>query len=208
MANKKISDFTEDTAPGDNDWIETETAAGNSRKVKKSNLGGGSLALIQEVVTSGTQATVTFSSLPSTYRDLIIVVRGRSTRTGNNFDEVRLRFNGDSGNNYSYVRTGRAVSGAFSDGSETQSSLYCGAIPAATSTANLSGLSEIAIGDYNGATFMKVVNAQATGGGAGDTYMAVFGGHWKNTAAITSILVMLLGGSFVDGTIVSLYGRK
>lgn len=38
MANKKISDFTEDTAPGLDDWVETESAAGNSRKVKRRKL--------------------------------------------------------------------------------------------------------------------------------------------------------------------------
>ena len=38
MVDKKISDFTEVTSVGDTDWLEVETAAGNSRKVKKSNL--------------------------------------------------------------------------------------------------------------------------------------------------------------------------
>lgn len=45
MANKTIGDFTEDTAPGDNDWFESETAAGNSRKVKRKNLMRQSVAL-------------------------------------------------------------------------------------------------------------------------------------------------------------------
>lgn len=38
MADKKISDYTEDTAPGNDDLMETETAGGNSRKVKVKNL--------------------------------------------------------------------------------------------------------------------------------------------------------------------------
>lgn len=38
MANKKISDFTEATSAGANDWFELETSSGNSRKIKKSNL--------------------------------------------------------------------------------------------------------------------------------------------------------------------------
>lgn len=39
MANKKISDFTEDTAPAMADWVETEqSGGGNSRKVKRSKL--------------------------------------------------------------------------------------------------------------------------------------------------------------------------
>lgn len=39
MADKKISDYSvEDTAPGDDDWMETETTGGNSRKTKVKNL--------------------------------------------------------------------------------------------------------------------------------------------------------------------------
>lgn len=37
MADKKISDFTETTSVGLTDWVEIETAAGNSRKVQFQN---------------------------------------------------------------------------------------------------------------------------------------------------------------------------
>ena len=169
--------------------------------------GGGAVELIDEVVTSSSQATVTFSSIPTTYRDLLIVVRGRSNRAGTNNDEVRLQFNGDTGNNYEYARTGRAISSAFSDGNATQGSAWIGSISAATSTANLPGLVEATIGDYNGTTFHKVVNGGSTAGGSGDTFTAKQGAIWRNTAAITSVVVLMVS-TFVDGSVVSLYGRS
>ena len=49
-------------------------------------------------VTLGTAASsVTFSSIPATYRDLILVVNATTSADG----IPSLRFNGDSGNNYS-----------------------------------------------------------------------------------------------------------
>lgn len=45
-------------------------------------------------------SSVTFSSIPATYRDIIIVVRGNLSGAA----DVYLRFNGDSGNNYSFVQ--------------------------------------------------------------------------------------------------------
>jgi hypothetical protein len=42
--------------------------------------------------------TVTFSSIAGTYTDLIVVCNGS---VSNDTDEPRLRFNGDTGNNYS-----------------------------------------------------------------------------------------------------------
>lgn len=49
-------------------------------------------------VTTST-ATVTFSSIPSTYTDLILVAGGLLQTTGGN--GLRIRFNNDSGSNYS-----------------------------------------------------------------------------------------------------------
>jgi hypothetical protein len=51
-------------------------------------------------VTLGTAAaSVTFSSIPATYRDLILVVEGTTVGTGG----ARLRLNNNSGSNYRYV---------------------------------------------------------------------------------------------------------
>ena len=42
-------------------------------------------------------SSVTFSSIPSTYTDLVLVLQG----SFDSADDVRFRFNGDTGSNYS-----------------------------------------------------------------------------------------------------------
>jgi len=49
---------------------------------------------------SGT-ATVTFSSIPGTYTDLILVCGLPATGTANNSDGLRFQLNSDTGSNYS-----------------------------------------------------------------------------------------------------------
>ena len=60
---------------------------------------GGAVSLIQEVVTSGLQTSVTFTGVASSFRDLVIKVRGRSN-TSATFDTVDIRFNSDTSADY------------------------------------------------------------------------------------------------------------
>lgn len=172
--------------------------------------GGGALALIDEVITSGSQSTVTFSSIPNTYRDLIVRVRGRGD-TGSTFTSPLLRFNGDTSSNYDYEDAhwfGSATSFGQTTGA---SSLLLGYIPAGSSNTGLAGITETLIADYRGTVFFKSTNtllsgplstsSNAFGGGQ-------FSGSWQNTNAITAVEVLLSAGNFVNGSVVSLYGSS
>ena len=58
--------------------------------------------LIQTVtVGAGGTAAINFTSIPQTYTDLIVYVSGRYDNAVS-FNAGALRFNNDSGNNYSY----------------------------------------------------------------------------------------------------------
>jgi len=76
------------------------------------------------VTLGSTAASVTFSSIPATYRDLILIITAQ--RTGSPVN-VGMRFNGDSGSNYSSVfMTGTgssAISGTVS-GTNVQLDVY------------------------------------------------------------------------------------
>ena len=164
--------------------------------------------LAPEVVTSGSQATVTFNNIPQTFRDLIIRVRGRGTDAWNGVN-VDLRVNNDSGSNYEY-------SGAFLTstpggyGSTGDTKMVFGVIPSAGSTANRSGGMTITIYNYKDTLLHKAIEfiqaysigsaATAHGGAAG-------GGNWLSTAAVTRVDVFLSSGAFVDGAVVSISGR-
>ncbi len=53
------------------------------------------LELISEVTTSASQASVSFTSIAATYRDLEVHVRGRGTQSATLID-MRMRFNNDT----------------------------------------------------------------------------------------------------------------
>jgi hypothetical protein len=55
---------------------------------------------LANVTLGATAATVTFGSIPATMRDLVVIVNG--TTSSNVF--TGLRFNSDSGSNYTFVR--------------------------------------------------------------------------------------------------------
>lgn len=169
--------------------------------------GAGGVVLITETVTSGSASNVTFSSISSSYRDLKVHVRGRGTTAATDV-EIRLQFNGDTGNNYS---TGSVLTGTgvIASNSINTSAITAGFIPASTGLADAAGLIEVLIGDYRGTTFFKATTGRATDpkdNVGGNFLIWILSGMWKSTSAINSVKVYPSAGNFVDGTVVSLYG--
>ena len=173
------------------------------------------LPLICEVVTSGSQASVTVGggtgscpTLPQSYRDVLVVVSGRATTSASN-DNVEVQFNGDTGANYNAQVVQGANTTASAAQNNGQTSGYFGAISAATATANFSGYSAITVSNYAGTTFQKswagVDQAPLTTGASGLQTQTV-GGRWNSTAAITALKVFIASGNFVDGSVVDVYG--
>ena len=66
-------------------------------------------------VTGSTLASYTFTSIPQTYTDLVLVMQGGDTPVANN---QYFRVNGDSGSNYTYV-TVQGNGGAYSPATNT-----------------------------------------------------------------------------------------
>lgn len=172
--------------------------------------GGGALTLISEVVTSGSQTSVTFSAIPNTYRDLVLVIRGRGT-TGAPVIDMRYQINGDSSGNYEYQEFRGTDATTATSESVNQTSAFFGYFPAASATANYGGLIEARFGDYKGTTFFKSVvgsTAFSLGTGGFSQGAGVTSSIWISTAAIASLFVFPSAGGFVDGSVVSLYGSS
>jgi hypothetical protein len=150
-------------------------------------------------------ASVTFSSIPSTYTDLVLVCEGyMATQDGS---VVRIQFNSDTGNNYSSTYVG-------GNGSTASSSRYTN-VPGIYATTGLIGWSTTSsnrgntishIMNYTNTTTYKTVldrsnlTAGSYPGSAADV------GLWRSTAAITSIKVDTNGGTFASGSTFTLYG--
>lgn len=181
-----------------------------SRRKAVSELGGNTgMALISEVITSGSQASVSFAAISSSYRDLVLVVRGRGTNASLTVN-VHVQFNNDTGSNY-HTEDAHWFS-AIGAASQlvSQTSAWVGTLPGASATANYAGSLKAEILAYDDTTFFKNLLSDYgahLGTGATTQGRGIISGLWLNAGAITEIDVILSAGNFVNGSIVSLYGR-
>lgn len=148
---------------------------------------------LANVTLSSTASSVTFASIPATYRDLILVVEGLSNVASNAF----LYFNGDNTNgNYANVW-------ALGNGSTTQSGIdgngaYIGGIYGANRTLNI-----IQIMDYSATDKQKIRLNRMNVPGDQATMVA---GRWANNAAVNSLRFTLGANTMSIGTTLALYG--
>lgn len=166
--------------------------------------GSGAVTQIAQTILGSPAASVDFTSIAATYRDLMIVVSGASSDTGST-DVVRMRFNNDSGSNYySEIVSGAGATAAASQESGT-SSIYVMGIAAQSDSATTAGGGTIMIPNYRGTTLRK---ASTGHGGYGNGLHKSTSGLWfVAPAAINRVTLFLTTGpNFVTGTVVTLYG--
>jgi len=146
--------------------------------------------------------SITFSSIPSTYTDLRLVIVYTAT-TG---QPTSLRFNSDTGTNYSgtyLVGQGASVS---SGRASNQTAMPVEDIEGATSTPYLV---EIDIFSYAGSTNKTaLISIAGDRNGAGEILKYV--GLWRSTSAINTLQFKVTNASFnlLTGTTATLYGIK
>lgn len=147
-------------------------------------------------------ASVTFSSIPSTYTDLVLVISGRSTATAGN-NNSQLILNGDNGSNYSMTRlTGDGTSPA-SD--RVSNGFYAGwAFIENNTNSNFTPII-YHIQNYANTTTYKTVIGRGAGA---SNFISAAVSMWRSTAAINSIYVGNTGGNFVAGSTFTIYGIK
>lgn len=172
--------------------------------------GGGDFVLIGEITCGGSSATETFSAIPGTYLHLKLVFTGRVTSAGSANHAIYAQFNGDTGANYDRQEVfGAATTDGAAESVATATPALFSA-PEASAQANACGSGEVLLPYYSQTTFYKTAIGTITSkntnssGGVVEVSRAV---HWRNTAAITSILVgVATSGNFAAGSKFSLYG--
>ncbi len=170
----------------------------------------GAMSLISTQTLSGAAATITFSSIASTFTHLKLVGMGRISG-GVVSDTIGLRFNSDSGANYCYEQTLMSASGPASPGGVAAAAqIVIVFFPGASATAGTCGTFEVVVPAYAGTTFNKNVMSVgfiATGTTTSTQFIEDNRGQWVSTAAITRIDLFVSGGSnFIAGSVFSLYG--
>ena len=150
-------------------------------------------------VTLGSAASsVTFASIPATYRDLILVVEGTTTALA----AARLRVNNDSGSNYSYVAMYALASGGPTSITGTsQTTLFPNSDE---NTASQRFFYTAQIMDYSATdkhkTFLfrdQQKNATTVGASAQ---------RWASTVAINELNVFLNTSTYAAGSTFNLFG--
>jgi hypothetical protein len=147
-------------------------------------------------ITLGSTATsVTFSSINQTYRDLILVTN--VTHSANAEIDLTIRFNGDSGANYSRV----AMTGDGSTAASFAQTGNNGVNVLGASTTISAAITQVM--DYSATDKHKTVLFR---GNLTSGRVSAFAARWANTAAITSLSVSVLSGNYAIGSSFALYG--
>ena len=160
------------------------------------------------LVGSGGTSSVTFSSLPTTYKHLQIraVIRDQTAATGTS--GIWIRMNGDTGNNYAWHRLRGYGSGINSESSSSTNQILAGVGCRNNETANIFGTAIIDILDFNSTGKNKTIRSLSGNPATANTpEIELNSGVWFSTAAITSLVVYGDGG-FVQNCRISLYGIR
>ena len=156
---------------------------------------------IATTVLSTSTSSVTFSSIPSTFQHLQI----RSMCFGSVNDEnLRIRFNGDTGSNYArhYLEgngTAASASATTSDSGGVFSNTSSGTSPYVAVTDILDYL------NTNKYTTLRSLSGRDSNG-SGFIYFR--SSLWMNTAAINEITILPGSGTLSSGSHFALYGIK
>lgn len=163
---------------------------------------------IAESVLVGTAASVTFSSIPATYRALQLYILARCdvaafSATGH------IRFNSDASALYNTQQVGSF--GASVTGAEVISgtSAQWGDITAASATASAASVAIINIPWYTNTSFWKMFTSSqgmSTAATTANTFSKHWVGHWRSTAAINAITLLPAANNFIAGSSFALYG--
>lgn len=172
----------------------------------------GSFESIATVSGTGSSDSITFSSIPGTYKHLQIRGIASITNTSNDFGTIGLRFNGDNNTNYTrhyfrgflsdanYVQSGNVTSANYAQAGQ--------AFLNATNSPNVLSANIIDILDYTDTNKRTTVRGFSGTDWNSQGCVELASGLWTNTAAITSITVFAQNGNFSTKSTFALYGIK
>ena len=157
--------------------------------------------LIEAKTLSSSTASVTFSTIPATYTDLLVKISARNTAASG---LVYYSFNGNASS-----RTARLL---YGDGSAASSVTYNNTDPRVMImnesgyTASSFSNGEMYIPNYTGSNNKSWSSDSVQETNATTAYSYLLAGLWSNTAAITSITFSTFTGNFAANSTFYLYG--
>lgn len=155
------------------------------------------VALATQTLSSGA-ASVTLSSIPQGYTDLVLVMRVGASSSGQG---LTYQLNGDTSSNYSVT----AIRGNGTAASSFRQSNNSEVIVSNFAEPPTSGFATYIVNfqNYSNTTTNKTSISRGSAGGSGVDALV---GLWLSTAAINSILIKISGGTMSTGSTFTLYG--
>jgi hypothetical protein len=151
------------------------------------------------ITLTSTDSEIVFSSIPATYRDLILIVKGSFASDG----FYKVRANGDSSSIYTNVYAQAQYNGGTYSGTNTLTNY--GVWDENAYTANIEFMSVSQFMDYSATDKHKTALFRSGGPQLGSTVMGMSAGRYASNSAIHTLAVV---GSqnFNIGSTFSLYG--
>lgn len=164
---------------------------------------GATYESIATTTLSSTASSVTLSSIPSTYTDLRLVATYGSNTTGT---LSYIRFNGDTGVNYSF--TYLVGNGSAASSSRNTDVAQIGGVVNSFGSSSIPSMAQYDIMSYAGSTYKTVLTQGSNDiNGSGSVERGV--GLWRNTAAINSITIFDVNSRLYKiGSTFTLWGIK
>lgn len=171
---------------------------------------GNTFTQIASYTVSGTSTTsVSFSSLGS-YTDLYLTATFSGNYTSADRSQLAMRFNGDSGSNYSYILGLASTNPATYSNTTSVDRFSFATIPLSTSSTNQKNFMSADIGNYASTSLWKPVLVQSANVNQNNNTPSIqsYGGMWLSTSAVTSITIFEYSNLyyFYAGTTFNLYG--
>lgn len=159
-------------------------------------------SLINSTTLGSAQSSVTFSSIPGTYIDLVLVTNLKVTSGA---QEVTVKINNDTGSNYSLtnLRGDGSTAASLRRSSQTVGNISKEISP---STA-MEFVSVSNFLDYSNTTTYKTwLSRNNRASSATYPGAEALVGLWRSTSAITELVIGITGGNFDIGSTFKLYG--
>lgn len=133
-------------------------------------------------VGAGGASSIDFTSIPSTYTDLLILASTRSSRSGSFAGNMRIKFNTSTSN-----LTGRTLRGISGSADSFSTTAVEWSAPAATVTANTFGNASFYFPNYAGSTNKSVSVDSVIEDNSSNIFNYLTTGLWSITSAITGL---------------------
>jgi hypothetical protein len=157
--------------------------------------------LISSNILTTTASPISFTSIPSTYTDLVLRISARSNSSSLT-DRLNIYVNGNPSSFTTVQGNGSAASSNRASGEISDT------IDAGTATSNTFSSSEIYIPSYAGSSNKPFSSIHAMETNGATAYITAVAHLRSSTAAITSIDLYTYLGSFIAGSSFYLYGIK